>query len=247
MRESMPTGIVIQASMKHPEFPGMPMQMMGGRPLLDYVLERLDGLLSEVQLVVLTSTDRHDDMIAGFCEQRRLACLRQSAPGLLPTLLSCAERYNFSNLVLTSADQPFLDTLELDRLISFHVEQSNDYSTSRHDLPQGAGAEIITHAALVTLCSATESSRAANLEDGLHSLPNKLREASLPISLEKVRPDVRVTVISPRDLRMAQFIASRASTPWPDTEEVVGLYERYQQDPEMAWTHAGPMEQDDER
>src|SRR6185295_10570625 len=128
--------------------PGKVLKPIAGKVLLDHVLGRLSLLEYPVKVVVATSDVPQDDAIARHCQSRGVAVYRGSETDVLDRYYQCACENGFEHVVRLTADNPFTDMAELQRLIEQHMTQRNDYTHSFGSMPLGVGAEIFTFTAL---------------------------------------------------------------------------------------------------
>ena len=144
----MTIGAIVQARMGSTRLPGKVLRPIAGRPLLAHVIGRLALLRHRIVVVVATSSEPRDDVVATYCKSLEVPCFRGSEHDVLGRYVACARAYEFEHVIRLTADNPFTDIEELDRLIDLHLGDGNDYSHSFGIMPLGVGAEIFTLAAL---------------------------------------------------------------------------------------------------
>lgn len=204
--------------------PGKVLKMVSGKPLLDHVLGRLALLKFPVKVVIATSLQRQDDVIAQYCLNMGLALFRGSETDVLNRYFECASEYDFKHVVRLTADNPFTDIEELQHLIQQHLTQSNDYTHSFGFMPLGVGAEIFTFAALER--SAKESydpNHREHVNEYILENPSLFSVGRLEVPMAKQRPDLRLTVDSEEDYQRACTITGYAPDRWIGTEEAIQL------------------------
>lgn len=208
--------------------PGKVLQLISGRPLLDHILGRLKVLRHPAHIVVATSDTPRDDIIAAFCGERGADCFRGSEQDVLARYYECARQRAFDQVVRLTGDNPFTDVDELDRLIEFHIAGNYDYSDSFGQLPVGGGAEIFSFAALErSFLEGHAPHHREHVDEYILENRTLFRTGCLSVAKHKRRPEVRLTVDTPEDLRRARFIAEQASGSWPTTEEAIALCSRF--------------------
>lgn len=224
----MTIGIVIQARMGSTRLPGKVLMPIAGRPLLDHVLGRLQMLKTKATVVIATSTEPGDDPIQAYSIARGVDCFRGSELDVLDRYAACARNGSFAHVVRLTADNPFTDIEELDRLIALHLRDRNDYTHAFGQMPLGIGAEIFSIGAL------EESARDGHaphhrehVNEYITDNPERFRIGSLTIPAAKVHPDLRLTVDTPQDYERACRIAERAGRNWVTTEEAIALCSRF--------------------
>ena len=223
----MSLGIVIQARMGSSRLPGKVLREIAGRPLLAHVVGRLGALRHTASILVATSDLPRDEVIVAWCASVGTACFRGSEADVLDRYLRCAETHGFSDVVRLTADNPFTDVVELDRLIDLHQLGGHDYSHSFGALPIGVGAEIFTVDALRR--SHAEGHAAHHREhvnEYIPEHPESFRIGVLDVPAEKCAPDLRLTVDTEADWHLACRLAEQARGDWLETVEAIALCSR---------------------
>ena len=141
--------VVIQARMGSKRLPGKVLRPICGKPLLEYLLERLDQCES-IQTVVATSTQSHDDPIAEYCRHRQVTCMRGSENDVADRFLCCAQQFGFDKFVRLSADSPLLDVTIVDRCVLRFSESRCELATNvmPRSFPKGQSAEVLRTSSL---------------------------------------------------------------------------------------------------
>jgi spore coat polysaccharide biosynthesis protein SpsF len=221
-------GIVIQARMGSTRLPGKVLRPIGGRPLLDHILDRLAKVRHPARVVVATGDTLRDDVVAEFCAARGVDCFRGSEQDVLARYYECARARALEQVIRLTGDNPFTDVDELDRLVEFHLAGAYDYSSSLEGLPVGVGAEIFSFPALErSFLEGLAPHHREHVDEYILENRALFRTGRLAVPKAKRRPDVRLTVDTPEDLRRADFIAQNALGARPTTEEAIGLCSRF--------------------
>lgn len=208
--------------------PGKVLRPIGGRLLLEHVLGRLKKLRHSARVVVATSDSKRDDVLAEFCAARGVDCFRGSEQDVLARYYECARERRFDHVMRLTADNPFTDTEELDRLMEFHLAGRYEYSSSLEDLPVGVGAEIFSFAALErSFREGLAPHHREHVDEYILENRASFRTGRLSVPQAKRQPKVRLTVDTPEDLRRAEFVAEHAREEWPTTEEAIALCSRF--------------------
>jgi spore coat polysaccharide biosynthesis protein SpsF len=217
-------GIIIQARMGSTRLPGKVLKPIAGKALLDHVLGRLSLLEYPVKIVVATSDLPQDDAIANHCLACDVTVFRGSEADVLDRYYQCAQENRFGHVVRLTADNPFTDAEELQRLIEQHIRQHNDYTHSFGTMPIGVGAEVFSFTALER--SASEGHAANHREhvnEYIQEHPDIFSIGELKIPKAKQSPALRLTVDTEDDYRRACALAAHAPGRWLDTEEAILL------------------------
>ncbi|WP_263770066.1 glycosyltransferase family protein [Propionivibrio soli] len=224
----MTIGIVIQARMGSTRLPGKVLRDIGGRPLLAHVVERLGRLRHEVRVVVATSTKVQDDDIASWCRCRGVECFRGSEGDVLDRYWRCTEQCGFEHVVRLTADNPFTDIEELDRLLALHLSGHYDYSHSFGQMPLGVGAEVFSREALAkSHAQGHKPNHREHVNEYIEEVPEDFRIARLVVPAAKVAPLLRLTVDTLEDWQRACRLVGARPDCQLETEEAIRLCSRF--------------------
>jgi len=160
---------VVQARTGSTRLPAKVLADLDGRPLLRFMLDRLNSLKVD-KLVVATSDRPEDDRIEDVAQKAGVACLRGPEDDVL-SRFALVLRYNSADAVVRlTADCPLIDPAVVNQLVTCFRRTGADYASNTlvRTYPNGLDAEVLTAAAL----------EAAN------------REAEDPVEREHVTPFV---------------------------------------------------------
>lgn len=218
----MNTGIILQARMGSTRLPGKVLKPLAGKPLLGYIIARLQQA-TEIPLIVATSDLPADDAIERFCHANNVTVFRGSEADVLSRFYHCATQHEFSHIIRLTGDNPFVDVEELERLNRFHVEGSYDYSHAVAGLPMGVGAEIFTYDALKkSFNEATDAEDLEHVNEYILKHPDQFNIGTPTIAAAKHVPNLRLTVDTAEDYERAVSIA-QAVPITATTEEIIAL------------------------
>jgi spore coat polysaccharide biosynthesis protein SpsF len=220
----MSLGIVIQARMGSTRLPGKVLRPIAGKPLLGHVLGRLAALLHPVTVVVATSTLPRDDAISQWCESEGVNCFRGDELDVLDRYLRCAEAFGLDPVVRLTADNPFTDIAELDRLIDLRAREGLAYAHSFGMMPLGVGAEVFTLEALRrSHAEGHLPHHREHVNEYMQEHPELFHSDVLDVPAAKRAPDLRLTVDTEDDWLRACDLAGQSPQAWLDTEKAIAL------------------------
>jgi spore coat polysaccharide biosynthesis protein SpsF len=220
----MSLGIVIQARMGSTRLPGKVLRPIAGRPLLAHVLGRLQHMRHAATVVVATTVLPQDDAVVAWCAEHGVACFRGDELDVLDRYLRCAEAYGFDQVVRLTADNPFTDIEELDRLIDLHLAQGFDYTHAFELMPLGVGAEIFTFAALQrSHAEGHAPHHREHVNEYMQEHPELFASGQLQVPPAKLNPELRLTVDTEEDWLRACELADQAGESWLKTEDAIAL------------------------
>ncbi len=200
---------VVQARMQSTRLPGKVLKEILGQPLIAYLIERLKRSRRIDELVIATSTEPADDVIAQYCQQLEVAVFRGSETDVLSRYFNSAKAYNADFVVRVCADSPLIDPALVDELLDefLQVQPACDYlsNTINQSCPLGMNTEVFTFQALEQA-----HAKAEQPYEREHVTPYLYRHPELFSIHEKhYQPDlghVRLTVDTPEDFEMVRLI-----------------------------------------
>lgn len=132
--------------MSSQRLPGKVLTPVAGKPMLQYLLERLKlcSLLDSV--VVATSTNVSDNPIQLFCDMNRIACFRGSLEDVAGRFDAVIQEYQFDAFVRVNGDSPLLDQTLIDRGTSLFMNGKFDLVTNiaPRSFPPGQSVEVLS-------------------------------------------------------------------------------------------------------
>lgn len=210
----MRVGAVVHARMSSARLPGKVLREIAGRPLLAYLVERLQHATGLDTIVVATSSDGRDDAVAVFASSRGLACHRGPLDDVATRVLEAAERYDLDAVVRLSGDSPLLDQRLVERAVRLFVDGRRcDLVTNVHPrtYPRGQSVEVV----------GTDTLRRAldrmTTEDREHVTPffyrNRTSYRIVNFTSEQDRSRIGLTVDTEPDARRIEAIIMRMTRP----------------------------------
>ncbi len=189
---------------------------------------RIGFLKHEATLVIATTTLPADDKVEQFCSTRHIDCFRGSEKNVLERYYLCAQKYEFKTIMRLTADNPFTDIEELDRLIELQQTSGADFCHSFKSLPVGVGAEIFTFKALkLSFQNAKEPHHIEHVDEYLLEHPETFKTQELSVPAEKRHPEARLTIDTESDYKKASYIVGHAAQDYVTTQEALKLCLEY--------------------
>ncbi len=140
----MKIGAIVQARMSSKRFPRKILHEVAGKPLLQYLLGRLEHCDCLDKIVVGTSVDSSDTPIADYCQQNRIACYRGSLSNVASRFIEILEIYQFDVFVRVNGDSPLLDQRLIEKGTGILLNGNFDLVTNIYPrtYPKGQSVEI---------------------------------------------------------------------------------------------------------
>tara|TARA_B100002003_G_scaffold110306_1_gene102099 strand:- start:1569 stop:2261 length:693 start_codon:yes stop_codon:yes gene_type:complete len=202
----MKTGIIVQARMLSQRFPGKMMAKLNGNPVIDWVLYRLKKVAEAEVLILATSNNVENDILAARATGLDVSVFRGSEDDVLRRFTAAAEKFSLNKVVRVCADNPLVCPGEVGRLIEFFNPGEMDYafnfvSKMYNKYPDGLGAEITTIEVLKDLDNKViEDVEREHIFTHLWKHPDQYRIATFRAADEIAFPDIRLDVDTADDL-----------------------------------------------
>jgi spore coat polysaccharide biosynthesis protein SpsF len=144
----MRIGAIIQARMSSRRLPGKVLRTVGGKPLLQYLLERLGHCRRVDGVLVATSVEESDTPICDLCRDLTVPFFRGPLGDVAGRFLRALESHPLDAFVRVSADSPLLDQRLVDEGVRLFREMKPDLVTNVHPrtFPSGQSVEVVSSA-----------------------------------------------------------------------------------------------------
>ena len=97
------------------------------------MVKRLRTLENNIDIVFITSEEKCDDVILFSANNMGIKCLRGSQNNVLKRYYDCAKLLNTKTIIRLTSDCPFIDPIEIKRVLNIHLKNKNDYTTNTFD------------------------------------------------------------------------------------------------------------------
>jgi spore coat polysaccharide biosynthesis protein SpsF len=199
--------------------PGKVLRDIGGKSMLEHVLERARAACELDKIVVATTENEEDDEIERVAEGMGITVFRGSEHDVLDRYYQAAKAHGANPVVRLTADCPLLDPDEVDRVVrSFAASPDLDYLGTGKTYPEGYGTEVFTYEALQRAWEeASLSSEREHVTSYIWDGDDRFVVGR--IELPHDRSEIRVTVDRPVDVEVVTKIINDISTPG----ELIGI------------------------
>lgn len=211
---------IIQARMGSTRLPGKVLKKIMNKTLLAYQLERVRQSLLIDEIVIATTKNDMDHVIAEFCERKNINVYKGSEYDVLDRYYKAASKFKADVIVRLTSDCPLIDSDIIDEVIQLYLTsiETIDYAsnTLERSFPRGLDVEVFSFEAL------EEAYQKANLESErehvtpyIYNKSNRFTVANL-----KCREDLsnhRWTVDTIEDFELIKRIIE---VTYPDTKNI---------------------------
>ena len=223
----MKIGVIIQARMSSKRFPGKVLYNIAGKPLLQYMLERIARCDSPDVVMIATSLEETDSPIENFCRANGVLCFRGPLQNVAERFIQIIDKYNLDGFARICGDSPLLDHRIIDQAINIFREGESEMVTNvlPRSYPIGQSVEVLNTPIYKTAYRLMN--RQGDLE---HVTPYfhrnqkkfKIRNFKSPADYSKIR----LCIDTPQDMKTITAIVELMDKPhWEyDLAEILQLY-----------------------
>ncbi|HET6899573.1 MAG TPA: glycosyltransferase family protein [Vicinamibacteria bacterium] len=222
--------IFVSARMASARCPGKALAPLAGRPLLEVLLDRMAAVRGVDGVVLATSVNAENDPLVEVARRAGFATFRGDEDDVLRRHVEGARALGADHVVRVTGDNPLTDVETIEILAARHVREGADYTYVPGDaLLMGILSEVISRDALERSWERGDTrhrSELMTLYIKEHPEQFKVVTAELPAGL--YRPEYRLTVDEPEDVRLMQEIFGRLAGPGRrvTTREAIALLDR---------------------
>jgi spore coat polysaccharide biosynthesis protein SpsF (cytidylyltransferase family) len=218
---------IIQARAGSTRFPRKVLADLCGRPMLAHVIERVALAETLDGVVVATTVEAEDDVVADLAIACGSSVTRGPVANVLSRYLLAAREHEADVVVRVTSDCPLVDPELIDRLVRLRAAAEADYASNElpPTYPQGYDLEVLTAECLQRLD--VESVLGYHREH----VTARLREHAAEYRTANMVNDrdlssLRLTVDVPADLdRVRTILMALPPTPPPKLAAVVAYFE----------------------
>lgn len=226
---------IIQARMGSKRLQGKMMREIAGEPLLKLIFDRLKRLKKVDRVIMATSTNDENDALEKLAMKESIECYRGSEEDVLDRFYQIAQREkNFIFVVRICGDNPLIDPLEVDRLVSFHHRGGYDYSFNHipyddNGYPDGVGAEILSGDKLSYIWARAD--QAHQRQHCFDYIWDNMRQFNIGVLKARKsirRPDIKLDIDTEEDLGFVRNLLDGLSynqIVHLDTKEIIKIYD----------------------
>lgn len=146
----MKIGVIIQARMGSSRLPKKVMKKIQGKSILEHVVERVKQSKLIDEIIIATTTEEKDSIIAVEAIRLGVKVFRGSEEDVLSRYYYGAKKYELNVIVRITSDCPLIDPVVLDDVIGLYLENNYDIvsnaSANLEDrtFPRGLDSEVFS-------------------------------------------------------------------------------------------------------
>lgn len=138
-------GVVILSRFSSSRLPGKALREINGKAVLGYIIERVSKVFPKDRMVIATSTETGDDVIAEFAKKQGVGCFRGSLDNVSERFCFAAETRGWDYAVRINGDNIFLDINVLREMTQLANDGEYDFisNVKGRTFPKGMSVEIV--------------------------------------------------------------------------------------------------------
>lgn len=211
----MRVGAVVQARMSSSRLPGKVLAPVAGRPLLALLLERLARCTGLDAVVVATSGEPSDDVLAAWCDEAGVAVHRGPLDDVAARMRGAASAHGLEGIVRVCADSPLIDPALVDRAVALLRAGEHDLVSNvvpPRTYPPGQSVEALRADALAAADGLMDApGDREHVTPALYRHPEVFRIAAL--RADPPCAGLRLVVDTPDDLAALRALVARMDGP----------------------------------
>ena len=226
----MTTGIIVQARMSSSRLPGKMLRSLEGKTLIEWVTNRLSRGQTNLPIIVATSIDRSDDLIARECDRLGIECFRGSLEDVRRRFADCMAAKRWTSAVRICGDSPLISPDVVDLVVKKYLAETPRVdlvsNVVNHTYPKGQSVEVFSFEAIAKLGTlALTESEAEHVTLGFYNRPEQFCIESVSLARSKRSLSFVIDTLDDWD-QLRGFIALEQD-PSLDLEKLIGSFETY--------------------
>jgi spore coat polysaccharide biosynthesis protein SpsF len=195
--------------MSSSRLPGKVLADLAGAPMILRQIERLNRARRLGTIVVATSDQASDDVLATCLEAAGVAVFRGPLDDVLARFIGAMDAFGATGTVVRlTADCPLADPVVIDETLALHAASGADYTSNtppRRSFPKGLDVEVFEAEALrIAAGETTDPYDREHVTPFLYRRPDRFRIAGLEQAPDE--GEVRWTVDRPDDLDFVRAV-----------------------------------------
>ena len=236
----MKTGLLLSVREKATRLPGKVLKPLGDGNVTEFLLRRLQSVGNAQAVILATSVDPRDEILAEIAERLGAIAFRGSEDDKLLRYRDAARAHDLDFAVIVDGDDPFVSTAHIERMIDAQRTDPVDFIVC-DGLPLGATGFCVSRDGLERVCSLKQENN-TEIWGHLFTENPEFRSTSLDETDPLLnRPDVRMTLDYPEDYDFfcAVLDGLAAAGLTTDFEQIMAFLDNH---PEVASLNAGVAE-----
>lgn len=199
----------IEARMTSSRLPGKVMLEAAGKPMLGHLVARLRQAPSIDEIVLATTVNGTDDVLAEFAREAGIGCFRGSEADVMSRVLGAAESAAADVIVEVTGDCPVIDPMVVEQTVRLFRHNPCDYASNVQvrSYPGGMDTQVFTVAALRRSFEATDDPWVReHVTPHIRRNPDLFRQVHLVAPPDMEWPGLALTLDEPADYELLKRV-----------------------------------------
>ena len=202
----------IEARMTSSRLPGKPMMEVCGRPMLGHLVDRLKAVESIDMIVLATTTNQTDDVMAQYACSIGIEVFRGDEDDVMGRVVNAGKSVDADVIVEITGDCPIIDPEIIEQAIRSYQENTYDYVGNQHvrSYPDGMDVQVFALETLVR--SEAMTNKPLDREHvtlHIRNNPQIFSHLNLVAPPEQHWPDLGLTLDEQRDFDLLKLIIEK--------------------------------------
>ncbi len=220
---------IIEARMTSTRLPGKVLMDLGGKPVLEVLIDRLGRVERLDGVIVATTVNAADDPIVALAERLGVGYFRGSEDNVLERVLLAAKAHDVDVIVETTGDNPLLDPVVVERCIGEFLFRGCDYLANNLAATYPDGIDVQTFWTRVLeegAALADTPEEREHVTACIKRRPERFSIVNLEAPPEHVGPEIVITLDTEEDLQVIRAVVERLGTDNPafGVEDIIRLF-----------------------
>lgn len=220
-------GVIVQARMGSTRLKGKVLKKLSEKPVLLHVVNRLKYCKTVDDVIIATTNNEEDNIIADLCKKEGIKYYRGSESNVLDRYYQAAKLFDLDIIVRVTSDCPLIDPVAVDKVVNGFLNHDDvEYVSNSliRSYPRGLECSAFSFQALEDSWEkASEPHHLEHVVLYIRENPDKYRH--LNITNEEDLSKYRLTLDEPEDLELLTIVYDELYQPGKmiDNDEVIEL------------------------
>lgn len=210
---------LVAVRMASKRLPRKAFRTIGGRPILQILVDRLESSGLD-DFIVCTTTAVEDNEIELWCVERGVKCFRGETEDVLKRFVRCVSKHPAEYIVRITGDNPFTDFRSMQDMFIRMKHVRADYARQA-GVPLGAACEIVRSSVLEELHRRSRTPELSEYMTYFFELAPFVQKLYFEVPEHVRMPHLRLTIDYESDVRFANELLGHFHGRIPSMEEIV--------------------------
>ena len=212
MQHSGKIDAIIQARMTSTRLPGKVLRDLAGKPALERMIERVRRSRHVREVIIATTTNPQDDVLAEFGNAMGVGVYRGSEFDVLSRVLEAAWHHKTDLIVELTGDCPLVDHRHIDAIIDLYFSGAYDFASNTvvQTFPDGFDVRIFPTTVLEQVDQLTQDYiDRVHVSYYIYTHPEQFRLVNYPAEGRMHRPELALVLDEPDDLKFLDILFTK--------------------------------------